>query len=444
MSSVLAGDPGDVFARVHDRWSLSADVNRLDEWHATHLDRITALAEIVRTTGSVPSTPADTAEDQYVLLAAIDEGFTDCHPRSGTGPGALIGAAVRFLTTGSYAPGDVGGGVIPRWARPRRPGEITDRLADAFHNLIRIRPERWARLRFMHPGVLDLPPVTPVRFAFAPVLRAPEDVRIDTGRGLPGHPAATWYRLNPVRTAVREQIDPLLHELDRSGAHIAVLPEAALDEVLLKTWQQRLRAVRRADGSPLRWLMVGSGPFRVDGDERPANRAVLLHRDSGEELVRHDKFAAFHFADRAQLERWGLDEVIDLTAPVHEGIYRGGTTQLLESAGGRLALLVCEDLTRSGEPVADAVFEAGPSIVLVPVFARKTRKYFWEDQAAGRLRSLVGSTVAVVNSTVVPEAERRRAGTPTAEPPEPFCLLVSADADGTLIGHASEPVVTLP
>lgn len=86
-------DPADAFAQLFDAWATHADVNSLDEWRESHLDEISAAAEAIQAEGEVPDwlVPGPGAEEQFVLLAAIDEALEACHPRTGGGRYGSLG-----------------------------------------------------------------------------------------------------------------------------------------------------------------------------------------------------------------------------------------------------------------------------------------------------------------------------------------------------------------
>lgn len=414
-------DPGDAFCRMYPAWSLDADVNEIDSLRESFRVDIRSRAdEIARTGGAVDRASSGTTE-MFVELCAIDEALSTCLP-SGAGGYSPTLAAVAALCAaeGRLNTSEDLGLLLPRWTIRGGPGEVTDRLADAFASVVFVAPAHAHHLSIRAvPPHADVPFGTRLRFAFAPVLTRVEDVRFESGTGLPGAPTAAWYSLAPDPAVVESQIDELIEAFDASGAHIALCPEAALSEPLLKVWQSRLRSVDRPLGSPLRFVLLGSGPFPIAGDPRPSNRAVVVHRDSGQVLLEHDKFAPFNFGVN-QVESWGLDAQLPTTAPLHERIRRGTSSEMLESRVGRVAVLVCEDLTRHGEPVPDAVTAAAPSVLLVPIFAKAVRRYFWEEQAASRHATLFGTTVAVSNSSVVRDP---------VSGDNNFCLVARSDAD---------------
>ena len=374
-------------------------------------------------------------EAQFVTLAAIDDALGDCHPQLGAGHyGNLVQIAARWPLTGTLTSGGaITGGLIFRWARPGRPGYSTERVQDAFHSVVRIQEWAWARLdRVVIDRRFDLPShaksMAKLRFSFSPVLMQIEDLVIETGRGLPGLPDANWYRVRPNTEVIKARIPDILAAMDAANCQVGLLPEAAINPELLNDWQVCLRNTPRPATSSLRWLMVGSGPFPVEHREvEPTNSAFLLHRDTGSILLRHDKFAPFNF-DVGQPERWGLAGQLSADPPIHEAIYQGQRGSMLESHIGRVAILICEDVTRHGEPVADALTIAGPSLLLVPVLARITKRYFWEEYAAQRHVGLVGATVAIANSLAIPDAEMRF-GSPDDDSSPAFCLLALAAED---------------
>ncbi|MFD0852543.1 hypothetical protein ACFQ07_09930, partial [Actinomadura adrarensis] len=81
---------------------------------------------------------------------------------------------------------------------------------------------------------------------------------------------------------------------------------------------------------------------------------------------------------------------------------------LLDMSLGRLAVLICEDLSRSLGWERE-LLSCGVSHLLVPIFSKPILRYRWEQQAAERQIAALGSWVTVSNSlvvgTVIPDDE---------------------------------------
>jgi predicted amidohydrolase len=232
----------------------------------------------------------------------------------------------------------------------------------------------------------------------APMLEKYADLQFDfhqdDGIGL--------YRIAPSTAALRDRIGNVIGNLGRSGAMIGVMPESTLSNELLDHWKQLLGQLPEESG--LQWLLVGTGPVGiedVDSDAPPPNRAVLVDCLTGRKVLEQDKMAGFTMG-QGQATRWRLPgEPQDCLAV--EDITRGRDIRVMESALGRIAVLICEDLKQS--VVWEAKFQAfGVSHVFAPLFAspisRKPRDR-WERVAAQRCVEEQGAWVVLSNSLAV-------------------------------------------
>jgi predicted amidohydrolase len=204
------------------------------------------------------------------------------------------------------------------------------------------------------------------------------------------------YRIGPRPEALRKRVRDTLKALDESGAVIAVLPEATLCDELVKEWRAAMKERRRAATS-LRWLVLGTGP--VGGAEPPHNRAVVLDRLNGQELLTYDKHADFTLT-ASQVREWGLEPYLGPGGAV-EDITKGKKLLLRESDLGRIAILVCEDLGRTTE-IAAHLAEFGVSHVFAPIFSAPfSGAHGWADRPAREYVFDLGAWVVVANSLAV-------------------------------------------
>ncbi|MBX6767827.1 MAG: hypothetical protein IRY90_11860, partial [Actinomadura rubrobrunea] len=191
----------------------------------------------------------------------------------------------------------------------------------------------------------------------------------------------------------------------------------SLDDTLLEYWKEAAfdTAGRDRQAHPLRYLMVGSGPLGTT--EPPPNRAVLLDRWTGRELLVQDKLSGFTL-DARQMREWRLPHAPD-EGVAEEYITPGATVRLLDCSLGRLAVMICEDLSRS--IIWDRELRAcGVSHLFVPIFSKPILPFRWEQQGAERQVALLGSWVTVANSLAV------GAAIPETELPQPrFTCLVA-------------------
>lgn len=332
----------------------------------------------------------------FTLLYGLDGALLTVNPFSGAYRlGKLYPIGVRYAKTGYLNdPGQMPGALLPRCSFPAVPlGQHHKQDQFAVH--------------YVPPGALldkidyqvlasgydqRVSPERPMFVGCAPFLGGFDELEIMIDDA--SEPAR--YRLGPAdsgRAAVA-RITSIIERLDDCGARIGVVPEGCLSDTLLAEWSA---AARRTAGpwKSLKFLLVGSGP--VGGGDPPSNRAVLIHRDSGDVIMTHDKMERFTI-DLHQARRWGIPNAPDRR--MEEDIRTGAKIGVLSSGLGRLAVLICEDLsTTFGWDREVAAF--GVSHLLVPIFSKPIQKHHWESKAAQRLVGWLGSWVVVSNSLVV-------------------------------------------
>lgn len=396
-------DPADLFVRLYDE--LPAQLHR--DWPANlwyedaRIRRAAAeLTERIVDDGGLDPAEAAAAvaaegdRGRFTLLLALDGALALANPY---GPfhdaSALTGITVRYLVEGRFDSGAAGGALLPRCALPGRPEGM--RTLPDFFGVHRVPPHLWDGIEHAQlPAVHDphLPRDEPVEVGCAPLMESYDDVRV----GFAERAARTVYRLDPADSAaVRARIRTIVRRLDEAGARIAVLPEATLSDGLLEVWKEAAFDTARK-GGPLRLLMLGSGP--LGGGDPPPNRAVLIDRWTGEELLVQDKLSPFVLGEQ-QLRDWALPGAPG-AGTAEEDITPGGTVRLLDCSLGRLAVLICEDLSRA-ERWDRELMAAGASHLMVPIFSKPILRFRWEEQNAQRQVNTLGAWVVVANSLVV-------------------------------------------
>ena len=307
--------------------------------------------------------------------------------------------AVRYATTGRLNDGPAAeGALLPRCAYPGKPRGARDKAL--YFGLNRVSAQSWAKIRHNKlPNRYEparFRPGNSVEVGCVPLLETLEDIQFKVlsrnGRSV--------FSLAPVDTEpFRDRISSALSKLDDSGAEIGVIPEGALTDGLLQYWKEE--AVRTAPRAKrLRWLLVGTGPL-ISGDDPPPNRAVLLDRRTGAVLLSQDKLAAFVLT-AAQARDWHLPVPV-ASGSAAEHITRGSALAVLETSLGRLAILICEDLSQSVEWERELI-ECGISHMVVPIFSKPIMDFRWERQGAERQIRNTGSWLIIANSLVVQRA----------------------------------------
>lgn len=334
--------------------------------------------------------------DKALLNADPDIDDLDCRGLGELRSRALIG---RRLNCDKSK-----GALLFRRATPCRPSAEPQTL-DEFLHLIRIPPHLTAKVLVRYVNTLDdLPdlddewngseeqtlPRLPI--AQLPMLAEAGDLIWETT----DDPPHRRYSVKPRSAVLAAHVPEALEHLDSSGAFLALLPEACLDDALLSAWRRAMRT-SPPQGSRLTWLLLGTGPIRNEGPHvdgpRPPNRAVLLHR-SGKRLITQDKQRGFCLT-LSQQRRYGLDP----GGNREEYIALGRETFVLEARHGRFAILICEDLKRAD--LQERIIKSGTTHVMVPVLAGAMWKNGWQAPAALRLAEESGTDVAVSNGLAI-------------------------------------------
>ena len=422
----MSRDYADRFCELFDRLDPAQFHAEGETWMADATVAAAAAAvEQAALDGQAVAAPGN--EDQtFAVLLGLDAALARANPLSGeAAPPALTEYALRYAESGRLDSGARPGGLLPRFARPGRRGQLPDDLADAFGSVVRVEAAAWdacdhaalpARSRLTRPER-----EAGLRVATAPMIREPDELRweVEERSGL------RFYRIHPAdREPTRARVENVIAAWDERDVAIGIAPELCLSRTLLERWQVALRGRAGAEASRLRLVVAGSG--NVDGSSPPANEALLLDARTGEVLVRQRKVHPFNFSP-ADLELWGLAD--RLTGPIDEDLSRGRRVCVVEAGGARLAILVCEDLARL-HAFAAALHAHGVSLVLVPVFARPTKDRRWERARAEVYSDAIGSTVVVANSLVIAEILRS---------PRPVGTAIAVAPGHAAVGHASEP-----
>ncbi|NVI86834.1 hypothetical protein [Actinomadura sp. BRA 177] len=405
-AAVHPAEPADLFVRLYDampdevfqgwtatRWYEDEQVRR----------RANEIGEIVLEHGVLAPAVSEEIIAEYgdrgrfMILLGLDIALVHASPY---GPyhdaPALAGVLVTYLTEGRFNGPGTTGALLPRCAFPGRPRGL--RAKAEFFGVHRVPQAEWDMIdHSVLPAVHDphFSRDEPVAVGCAPVLETYDDVEIEFAE----RDGTTVYRLRPMDSSgLRSRIKAIVRRLDESGAQLAVMPEASLSDALLEHWKEVAfdTAGRDRNRRPLRFILLGTGP--LGGGDPPPNRAVLLDRWTGRELLVQDKLSGFTL-DAAQLRLWRLPDA-PATGTAAEYIRPGGKISVLDSSLGRLAVLICEDLGRSIRWERE-LLACGVSHLLVPIFSKPILEYRWEEQGAERQVAEMGAWVTVSNSLAV-------------------------------------------
>ncbi|HOB62346.1 MAG TPA: carbon-nitrogen hydrolase family protein [Candidatus Competibacteraceae bacterium] len=169
----------------------------------------------------------------------------------------------------------------------------------------------------------------------------------------------------------------LLAQAADQGAQLAVLPE---NFALMDRQEEGKLAVSEAEGDgPIQaflaeqadrhrlWLVGGTIPLRVAGDERRVYAACLLYDDHGRPVARYDKVHLFDVQVVGSAERYAESATI---APGHRYV-------VADTPLGRLGLAVCYDL-RFPEQFRTMVGHGMEILALPAAFTATTGAAHWD------------------------------------------------------------------
>lgn len=397
-------DPADLFVELYDAlpdslfhsWEPVAWANDPKIREQAH-----ELCEEIIDCGVVPGATVrrminepDHHEGVFTALLGIDWALTVVNPFTPTFRyGELAYLATRYGETGSFTSGPDEGALLPRCAYPATPG--VKRAKPDFFCVHRIPAGGEAReIRHQIAGPYDfyVEPEKPLPVGCAPVLASTADLKFEFAE----RHGVMVYRLQPADSPeLRRRISLIIERLDERGARVAVMPEASLSDSLLAYWQEEARRTATPESS-LRWILVGSGP--LGNDDPPYNRAVLLDRFSGDVILTQDKLNNFTLVVD-QLHDWALPNGPKDTS-AEEYIRQGSHISVLESSLGRLAILICEDFSRTVGWERELIIR-GLSHLFVPIFSKPIMRHHWEEKAAERVTGSLGTWSVVANSLVI-------------------------------------------
>ncbi|WP_433335329.1 hypothetical protein [Spirillospora sp. CA-294931] len=428
-SAAHTTDPADLFVRLYDELPDELFTGwTVPEWYDDPEVRRQAnqISEIVLVLGELDSDLVarlvrdDGHRGRFTVLLGLDIALAHANPYGPYSDSpALSHVLIRYELSGRFNGEGTTGALLPRCAFPGRPRGLPAK-ADYFgvHRVPEAHMERIGHRLLPKRNDAYFPRDVPVTVGCAPLLESYTDIEIKFEQRY----GMSVYRLRPANhDALRARITSIIERLDASGARLAVIPEATLSDELLEHWRQTAYETARNDRetSPLRFLLVGSGP--LGPDDPPPNRAVLIDRWTGEDLLVQDKMAGFTL-DARQMRQWGLPGAPVEGSPA-EYMTPGTTIGLLDGALGRIAIMICEDLGQSIRWERE-LKSCGVSHLLIPIFSKPILRFRWEQQGAERQVTEIGSWVVVSNSLAVGAAIDEK------ELPEPrYTCLVAGPED---------------
>ena len=151
--------------------------------------------------------------------------------------------------------------------------------------------------------------------------------------------------------SMQEHLTGILEAASEGGVHLLVFPELCVDKSMrdhIRNWlfghnRKRLRDLRSVT---LQGIIAGSfHVWRTANPNRPYNETVLLDQ-KGKNLMQHEKRGKFRIR-RDQVNsapQFFIHRPKTLQGEIEEKIQYGNHFQILETALGRLAVVICADV----------------------------------------------------------------------------------------------------
>jgi predicted amidohydrolase len=406
-------DPTEAFCAIYRELDEAVLVARGAAWFrdSGFHDAVIVVRDAILA-GRDPDAFVETAEsvdgqrERVIALRGIDQAFAQLNPyhRAGAAPHSLARYQARYDLDGRFNDDPAEGLLVPKlaWSAQRDDQPLT--LTELTQSLSYAPPEVLPRIE---------PHVAPKRcgmsrearrlgvtVACAPASADFGDLDMTIGRG---SDYDTYKGSMGDAAGVRDRYVRILAAALAGDADAVVLPELMCSESLLDFWRDQLRALapRRA----LRWMFTGTGDIR-DGGTGPVNAGALLDGVTGETIAVQRKQFPFDITPEQQARDYPLP--FARGRPLREAIEPGYGCAVVELGAARVAILICEDLTRIA-PLMPALNTIGVSHILAPVFSTPTMPFRWEQGAGGDWAKANGATTIVANSLVLGRLSGSRA-----------------------------------
>jgi predicted amidohydrolase len=278
------------------------------------------------------------------------------------------------------------------WAWTFEPAAHT--FEDYFRGFVRWRPTDHLNLALK---VVVLPTNSSpslgnqLKVGVIPLVALMDDLRVETNDADPNTPRFS-VRLNSPAVIGRAALD-VLEKCAEGNCDIVVFPELCLTQEIQREIGERLRTL--PGGRP--WLVVaGSAYAPVTGSAPPShyNQSVVFD-SQGKLIISHHKLHRYNM-DVRQQERYGIREALGHIDRLEDMTITPYAIEILDTAAGRLAVLICEDLsaTRFVEQLIDKL---ALDWLLVPVLDGCQMPSRWPAKF-GRKYAEKGAAVVVATS----------------------------------------------
>lgn len=390
-------------------WKVEADfaagVEKIHEV-VSRVGRVPAvMAEDLITALSTGRSSGGESKAAFALLLGIDKAFAGLRPFASDGLDALDEYRDRLSQQHRLDSGNAPPAVV----LPRRGGHLRaqlqpERLSDEFEHLLFVSDGRQLDYAVVDPQhdmpIQDLRDKEYVKIACVPFLGSYAELQI-TSEPFVG--AVGCYRIQPDNDMAKwgARIDRVLAQLESESVDFVLLPELAVNDELLRLWQQKLQQRSNSGRANPGWVLAGTGGVGTpQRGELPPNRAVLLCCRDGSTVMEQDKMRPFDMTADT-IVRWKLDPYLGDHDDLREGMREGEMRRIRDLRAGRVAIFICEDHGRTIQEVS-RIAEHEPTLVFVPIFSEPIRRFYWEHKAALEQVTTMGSSVVVANSCAVP------------------------------------------
>lgn len=443
----------DYLARWYDDFCAGLPYRELDRWEGgggpimltwkTKLKKEPHLAavkmdEFIRHSGYLTE-----AERRFHALRVASSVFQDMGFRITRVDGGDAWSSLRshWKAKGNLLRDTDAGYLLPReprpykWSWPFEPPLHT--VEHYFEHFVRWRPSDHPKLA-VRITVLPFTAVPslagPLRIAVVPLVASMGDFRIETDDTDQSYPR---FR---VKLASPDAIGrAALNALESSAAQncdIVIFPELCLTPEIQAALQESLR--KMTGNHP--WLVVAGSAHTPRVGSTPAthhNQAIVLD-GQGKRILTHHKLHRYLF-DVDQQERYGVLEALGDVNRFEDLDFEPYEIEILDTPAGRLAVLICEDLSIVGfvEPL---VVKLGLDWLLVPVLDGHQTPYRWPARY-GRKYAERGAAVAVATSLSFAQQHLLSLPPSASPPPSPgvgLVLIPSSDGGKVSILESSE------
>lgn len=271
----------------------------------------------------------------------------------------------------------------------------------------RARPED-VMAPLLSEGGRDLESGAPFRIALCPLVGEAHPLFVLTEERGAFRACDQTPMFEPEGHAIRKQMEVIFDLADQNGIHLVVLPELTVDPAT-RAWL--IETLSRSHSNLPFGVVAGSFHFDKSGISRPHNESLFLD-SAGRKLLEHQKRGRFritkaqlaacldlgYFRDAERLRA----ELPTLPGEIDELIEPGSTIELLDTALGQMAVLICADaIDKIDRPeLQTVVAQLRPDFVLLPSMSFETDRF---DEFATGMEDLGVATFFVNAHCVCPE-----------------------------------------